>query len=104
MRRLTYTLSVLALMLPPLALAQTAPSCSVTFDLTSIQPGAYTTMYWSSSGAQLFYINNVGYVGASGSAQVFSAGDYSGSIFGAGGTIQCAATLTSSGNQSTTSG
>src|SRR3989344_633277 len=61
-----------------------APTCSVTFDQNPLT-GSATTMHWTSTGANLFYINQVGWVGASGSAQVSSPGDYSGTVSGAGG-------------------
>ena len=67
-------------------------SCSVTFDQNPLT-GANTTMRWTSTGADLFYINQVGWVGASGSAQVSQTGDYSGTVSGAGGTASCPATL-----------
>lgn len=69
-----------------------APSCSVTFDQNPLTGGS-TVMRWSSANATLFYINNVGYVSASGSATVFSAGDYSGTVTGPGGTATCGGTL-----------
>jgi hypothetical protein len=50
-------------------------------------------MHWTSTNATLFYINGVGYVGASGSTNVYSSGDYSGSVSGAGGTGTCAGVL-----------
>src|SRR3989338_4888763 len=59
-------------------------SCSVTFDQNPLT-GSATTMRWTSTGAELFYINQVGWVGASGSAQVSSPGDYSGTVSGTGG-------------------
>ena len=57
---------------PPAALPPPAPApaptppptCSVTFDQNPISSGGGTTIRWSSSNAQLFYINSVGYVGA----------------------------------------
>src|SRR3990167_5873174 len=59
-------------------------SCSVTFDQNPLT-GSATTMRWTSTGAELFYINQVGWVGAPGSAQVSSPGDYSGTVSGTGG-------------------
>lgn len=50
-------------------------------------------MRWTSTNTDLFYINNVSYVGASGSAQVSSVGDYTGTVFGAGGSASCPAVL-----------
>ena len=47
----------------------------------------------SSTGADLLFIKNVGYVTASGVAQVSSTGDYSGTATGAGGTATCPAVL-----------
>ncbi|MEK7156603.1 MAG: hypothetical protein AAB790_02230 [Patescibacteria group bacterium] len=76
-------------------------SCSVTFDQNPLT-GESTTMHWTSTGAELFYINQVGWVGASGSAQVSQTGDYSGTVSGAGGTASCAATLNSPGGGSCT--
>src|SRR3989344_2590634 len=70
----------------------TAPTCSVSFDQNPLT-GANTTMRWASTGADLFYINNVGWVGASGFAQVSQTGDYSGTVTGANGTASCPATL-----------
>ncbi len=66
--------------------ADTGPSCSVTFDQNPIDAGASTIMRWASTGASLFYIKNVGYVSASGSAQVSPAEttDYSGYATGSG--------------------
>lgn len=73
------------------------PSCSITFDDPT---GDSATMHWSSENAELFYINNVGYVGASGSAQVPSAGDYSGYVSNADGvTSTCAANFGDAGGQ-----
>ena len=43
-------------------------SCSITFDQNPINSGDQTHIRWSSTGAQLFYINDIGYVGGSGSA------------------------------------
>ena len=72
-----------------------APTCSVTFDQNPTSSGGSTTIHWSSTGANLFHINNIGYVGASGQAQVSPSQttDYSGSVSGAGGTGNCAASL-----------
>src|SRR3989344_1742781 len=65
------------------AATSSAISCSITFDQNPLT-GSATTMRWTSTGAELFYINQVGWVGASGSAQVSSPGDYSGTVSGAG--------------------
>jgi hypothetical protein len=69
-------------------------SCSITFDQNPLT-GASTTMHWSSTGdPTLFYINGISYVTASGSAQVFSTGDYSGTVTDANGnTASCPAVL-----------
>jgi hypothetical protein len=81
------------------------PSCSVTFDKNLVTSGGGTTIRWSSTSAQLFYINTVGYVGASGSASIAPSGttDYSGYVNnkadGTGDTAACAATLVVSGGQ-----
>jgi hypothetical protein len=69
-----------------------SPACSVTFDENPLTDPS-TTIHWTSSGATLFYINGIGYVGATGSAAVFSAGDYSGTVTGPGGKGSCAALL-----------
>ena len=61
--------------------------------------GNSTTMHWTSSGANLFYVNNVGYVGQSGSATVSPSHttDFSGyvsnSTDGGGEASYCPATL-----------
>lgn len=64
------------------------PACSVTFDENPLA-GESTTMRWSSTNATLLYISGVGYVSASGSAQVYASGDYSGYASGAGGSAPC---------------
>ena len=70
-------------------------SCSITFDQNPIPSDGSTTIHWSSTNAQLFYINNVGYVGASGSATVApeETTDFSGYVNdeadGTGITAQC---------------
>ena len=46
------------------------PTCSITFDKNPIDQGQSTTIRWTSSNSTLFYINGIGYVGASGSASV----------------------------------
>ena len=72
-------------------------SCSVTFDKNPISQGSSTTIHWTSSGAQLFYINNIGYVGRSGSAILAPSQttDYSGYVNdkadGTGNTVSCPA-------------
>ena len=75
-------------------------SCSITFDQNPIPSDGSTTIHWSSSNAQLFYINTIGYVGASGSATVApeETTDFSGYVNdkadGTGTTVPCpAATL-----------
>lgn len=78
-----------------------APTCSITFDQNPIADDGSTTMRWTSTNADLFYINNVSYVGASGSATVYQPGDYSGTVSGPGGTASCPATLSSTTNQCT---
>lgn len=55
-------------------------SCSITFDQNPINRGDQTQIHWSSTGAQLFYINNIGYVGGSGSAILAP---------GSGNTVSC---------------
>ena len=70
-------------------------SCSITFDKNPLVSGESTTIHWTSTGAELFYINNVSYVGASGSATVTpdETTDYSGYVNskadGSGTTAQC---------------
>ena len=87
-----------------LADSTTALSCAITFDQNPIPSGG-TTIRWSSSNAQLFYINSIGYVSGSGSASVApsSSTDYSGYVNdkadGTGNTVSCAAALTVSGGQ-----
>jgi hypothetical protein len=74
------------------------PTCAISFGENPLTDNS-TTITWTSSGATLFYINNVGYVSGTGSAQVFSAGDYSGTVSGPTGVGSCAAVLQSpSGN------
>ncbi|OGG77719.1 hypothetical protein A3F56_00620, partial [Candidatus Kaiserbacteria bacterium RIFCSPHIGHO2_12_FULL_55_13] len=74
-------------------------SCSVTFDQNPLTTGS-TVMRWTSTGltgsSDTFLINGVGYVGASGAAQVHFAGDYSGTVTNVSGTMTCPATLTAS--------
>ncbi len=71
-------------------------NCSVVFDQNPLA-GESTTMRWTSTGADTFYINGVGYVSASGSSQVYAPGDYSGSVSGQSGTARCAAVLSPRG-------
>jgi hypothetical protein len=73
-----------------------ALSCSVTF-ATNPLTGASTRINWTSQNASLFYINNVGYVSGTGSAQISSPGDYSGQVVGIGNTASCPAVLQGSG-------
>ena len=64
-------------------------SCSVTLSPSSVNQGSGSTLSWSSSNADSWlYINNVGYVGASGSTWVApsTTTDYSCIAQGAGGT------------------
>ena len=71
------------------------PTCSVTFDQNPVPYGSQTTLNYSSTQATAFYINNVGYVGASGSTTVapLATTDYTGSVTGYGGSNTCPATL-----------
>ena len=71
------------------------PTCSVTFDQNPIQSGAGTTMYWNSTNADHFYINSVGYVGASGATGIGpgASTDYSGSVSNSSGSAICPAIL-----------
>src|SRR5438128_385850 len=46
------------------------PSCSVTFDQNPTTADTGTTVHWSSTSADWFYINSIGYVSGSGSAHV----------------------------------
>lgn len=71
-----------------------APSCTISLDAATIPYGSSTTLHWSSSGADQFYIQNVGYVSvtADGSAAVSSPGTYSGTVTNTGGTANCSAT------------
>lgn len=70
----------------------TALSCSVSFDENPLEDES-TTIRWTSMNASLFYINGVGYVSGSGSAQVYAPGDYSGYVSGIGGSASCTAVL-----------
>ena len=85
-----------------LADSTTALSCAITFDKNSITEDESTTIHWDSEGAALFYIENIGYVSASGDATITPAEstDYSGYVNSAedgfGSTAQC------SGNTSVT--
>ena len=80
-----------------------SPSCTITFDKNPIEPDGDTTLRWSSTNAPIFYINNIGYVGASGSATIApeETTDYSGYVNnaanGAGTTVPCSAILTVAG-------
>lgn len=80
-----------------------SPSCSVEVSPSQIQQGQSATLSWSSANADLFYINNVGYVSRSGSATVFSPGDYSGTVSGPGGTATCGRVLAGNSQCSDTS-
>ena len=74
---------------------QDALSCTISFDRNSLTEGESTTIHWDSEGAELFYIENIGYVGASGDATVTpdATTDYSGYVNskadGSGTTVQC---------------
>ena len=72
-----------------------SPTCSVTFDQNPIAYGGSTTLRYSASNAIAFYINNVGYVGSSGSTSVgpLSTTDYSGAAGNGVSTSTCPATL-----------
>ena len=45
-------------------------TCSVTFEKNPVSRDESTTVHWTSAGAAVFYLNSIGYVGASGSATV----------------------------------
>ncbi len=73
------------------------PSCTITIDDNPLNYGSSTTLHYSSVNADTFYINSIGYVGASGSTSVGPAAttNYSGlvtDIYGA--TSSCPVTLT----------
>jgi hypothetical protein len=73
------------------------PTCSVTFAQNPLPYGSQTTLSYASSNATSFYINNIGYVGASGSTIVgpLATTDYSGTVSdGNGNVASCPATLT----------
>jgi hypothetical protein len=72
------------------------PTCSVTFEQNPIGPGSGTYINWSSSGADWFYLNGIGYVDASGEAWVAPSKttNYDGSVGNASGEAKCPATLT----------
>ena len=59
-----------------------ALSCSIHFDGNPIGKGGETYIRWISSNAELFYINHIGYVGASGAVRVSPGAttDYSGHV------------------------
>jgi|GEM_PF-2156316 hypothetical protein len=79
--------------------AAPAPTCTITL---APNPASYSyngtvTLTYSSTNANTsFYINNVGYVGASGSTQVprTATTNYTGTVVGSGGSATCPATLT----------
>ena len=79
-------------------------SCSITFNKNPIDKGGETVIHWSSTSAQLFYINTIGYVGASGSASVVPSGttDFSDYVNdkadGTGDAVSCPGILTVSGS------
>src|SRR3989344_7523071 len=102
MRLSTLQISFLLVIIPAVMMfAALAPvradtlACSVTLEKSPISEGESTTLNWNSSGSSLFYINNVGYVGTSGSAQV-SPGvttDYSGDVTGDGDEVIASFTM-----------
>lgn len=55
---------------PPPPPPAAAPTCSVTFDTNPINGGEGTVIRWVSSNVEWMYINSIGYVTGSGSAQV----------------------------------
>ena len=63
-----------------------APICSENLNQNS---DGTVTLQWSSQNASIYFINNVGYVPASGSAHVPANTDYSGYVSGAGGAATC---------------
>lgn len=67
------------------------PSCSISLSPNPINEGSSSTLSWSSSNASSFYIQNVGYVSASGSATVSPSEttSYAGSVTGTGGSASC---------------
>jgi hypothetical protein len=74
------------------------PTCSIKFKNNPITDGSSTVMRWSSTNAELFYINGFGYVGASGKATVApsQSTDYSGYVSdleNGGDAVNCSATL-----------
>lgn len=77
-----------------------ALSCAISFDKNPLTSGS-TKIRWTSTNASLFYINNVGYVSGSGSAQISTPGDYSGTVSGIGTTASCPAVLAGNSNQCT---
>ena len=70
-------------------------SCSIDVEKNPINPRESTTIRWNSSGASLFYINNIGYVGTSGSTRVSPGAttDYSGSVTGEGNDVLSSYTM-----------
>ncbi len=73
-----------------------APTCSVWVDNNPIDAGSGTQLHWSSSNADWFYINSVGYVSGSGSVFITPAQttNYDGSVGSASGSATCQLTLT----------
>ena len=71
------------------------PTCTITFDQNPITAGSGTTMYWNSTDADHFYINSVGYVGASSATGIGpgASTDYSGSVSNSSGSAICPAIL-----------
>jgi hypothetical protein len=78
------------------AATSTAPSCTVTLDQNPIAYGGSTTLRYSSANATSFYIDNIGFVGASGSTIVgpLATTNYSGSVSNGGDPVTCPASLT----------
>lgn len=71
-----------------------ALSCAINFAQNPLT-GNSTTIHWTSTNAEFFYINGIGYVSASGQTQVYAGGDYSGYVSGIGSSATCPAVLQS---------
>jgi hypothetical protein len=73
-----------------------APTCSVALNPISYNAPGSATLTYSSANATTFYINSVGYVGASGSTTVSPSAstDYGGTVSNGYTTSTCPATLT----------
>lgn len=78
------------------AVMNPAPTCTVSLSPSSYNAPGSATLTYSSTNATSFYINSVGYVGASGSITVSPSAttNYGGSVSGPGGSSTCPATLT----------